>query len=381
MDDGEMKISDDQHARITAEEGQRRLSYLYQATTTLFVEPLDFARRLRVLTRLLIPDLGDWCWIDLTTGGVMKRAMTHHWDATRLQSHPDGPNDQDAERSIMIPIRDSEGVFGQLTLRFVESNRRYRPADVELATELVTRAGWALDAARQYERATRATTAREDILAVVAHDLRNPLATVLMASSILKDSELSDDNQRMVERIARAGERMEKLVKDLLDWAAIESGRLAVDRSIVTVGTLIDDATDLLPVPASDPRVEIERPADDLAKVELLCDRARTSQVFSNLVGNAIKFAPKGSEIRVSAELLPSVVRFVVEDHGPGIAAEHLTHIFERYWQVESGTAQRRGVGLGLAITNGIVTAQGGTISVTSELGKGSRFSFTVPRV
>lgn len=378
MSDGD--ISDDQHARITAEEGQRRLAYLYQATTTLFVEPLDFARRLRVLARLLVPDLGDWCWIDLVTGGVMKRAMTHHWDATRLQSHPDGPTDHDAERSITIPIRDSERVIGQLTLRFVESNRRYRAEDVELATELVTRAGWALDGARQYERATRATTVREDILAVVAHDLRNPLATVLMASSILKDSEISDENQRMVERISRAGERMEKLVQDLLDWAAIESGRLAVDRSKVTVGTLIDDATDLFAVPARDPRVVIERPTDDLAKVELLCDQSRTSQVFSNLVGNAVKFAPKGSEIRVSTELLPSVVRFVVEDQGPGIAAEHLAHIFERYWQVESGTAQRRGVGLGLAITNGIVMAQGGTIDVTSELGKGSRFSFTVPR-
>lgn len=378
MSDGD--ISDDQHARITAEEGQRRLAYLYQATTTLFVEPLDFARRLRVLTRLLVPDLGDWCWIDLVAGGVMKRALTHHWDATRLQSNPAGPSGHDAERSITIPIRDSEAVIGQLTLRFGESNRRYRAEDVELATELVTRAGWALDAARQYERATRATTVREDILAVVAHDLRNPLATVVMAASILKDSEIGDENQRMVERISRAGERMEKLVQDLLDWAAIESGRLAVDRSKVTVGTLIDDATDLFAVPARDPRVVIERPAAVLAKVELLCDQSRTSQVFSNLVGNAVKFAPKGSEIRVSAELLPSVVRFVVEDQGPGIAGEHLAHIFERYWQVESGTAQRRGVGLGLAITNGIVMAQGGTIDVTSELGKGSRFSFTVPR-
>ena len=373
-------INDDQHARITAEEGQRRLSYLYQATTTLFVEPLDFARRLRVLTRLLIPDLGDWCWIDLVTGGVMKRALTHHWDETRLISQPEGPTEHDADRSITIPIRDSEGVIGQLALQFVESNRRYRPEDIELATELVTRAAWALDAARQYERATRATTAREDILAVVAHDLRTPLATIVMGSSILAESNLDGDNQKMVERIARAGDRMEKLVKDLLDWAAIESGRLAVDRTKVAVGTLLDEVTDVFAVPVRDPRVVIERPNAELEKVELSCDQARTSQVFSNLVGNAIKFAPKGSEIRVSAELDGSVVRFVVEDQGPGIAAEHLGHIFERYWQVESGTAQRRGVGLGLAITNGIVAAQGGTIRVTSELGKGSRFTFTIPR-
>ena len=375
------KLTDDQRARIAAEEGQRRLSYLYQATATLFVEPLDFARRLRVLTRLLIPDLGDWCWIDLVEGNELDRAVTYHWDAARLEAHPGGPTDSAPDRSITIPVRDSEGVIGQLTLRFVESNRRYRPEDIELATELVTRAAWALESARLYERATRATTAREDILAVVAHDLRNPLATVLMASSILKESELGKENLRMVDRISRAGDRMEKLVRDLLDWSAIESGRLAVDRANVSIGTVIDDVLDLFAVSVRDARVVVDRPSDET--IELSCDQSRTSQVFSNLVGNAVKFAPVGTEIRVSTEIEPMFVRFVVQDHGPGIAAEHLTYIFQRYWQVEGGTAQRHGVGLGLAITKGIVAAQGGTIdvtSVTSELGKGSRFSFTIPR-
>lgn len=374
----DITLSDDQQARIAAEEGQRRLSYLYQATATLFVEPLDFARRLRVLTRLLIPDLGDWCWIDLAEDTGMKRAVTYHWDATRLEAHPDGPTASDPERSITLPIRDSEGVIGQVTLRFVESNRGYRPQDLELATELVTRASWALESARLYERATRATTAREDILAVVAHDLRNPLATVLMAASILKESEIGKDNLVMVERIARAGARMEKLVQDLLDWSAIESGRLAVQRTKVALSTVIDEVLDLFAVSVRDARVVIPRPGDE--HLELLCDQSRTSQVFSNLVGNAVKFAPAGSEIRVTTESEPTFVRFVITDQGPGIAAEHLAHIFERYWQVQGGAAQRRGVGLGLAITKGIVTAQGGTIEVTSELGKGSRFSFTVPR-
>ena len=374
----DLSLSAEQQARIAAEEGQRKLSYLYQATATLFVEPLNFARRLRLLTRLLIPDLGDWCWVDLATGTELERAVTYHWDDARLQAHPHGPTDTVPERTITIALRDSEGEIGQVTLCFVESNRRYRPEDIELATELVTRAAWALESARLYERATRATTAREDILAVVAHDLRNPLATVLMASSILKESEIGKENLLMVDRISRAGDRMEKLVQDLLDWSAIESGRLAVHRTKVALSKVIDEVTDLFAVPVRDSRVVIERPTDE--GIELLCDHSRTSQVFSNLVGNAIKFAPAGSEIRVTAELEPTVVRFVVTDEGPGIAAENLSHIFERYWQVEGGTAQRRGMGLGLAITKGIVTAQGGSIDVTSELGKGSRFTFTVPR-
>ena len=368
----------EQEARIAAEEGQRRLSYLYQATATLFNEPLDFARRLRVLTRLLIPDLGDWCWIDLATSTEPERVITYHWDEARLQAHPQGPPETGPGRTIAIPIRDSEGEIGCVTLCFVESNRRYRAEDSDLATELVTRAAWALESARLYERATRATTAREDILAVVAHDLRNPLGTVLLASSMLKESDIGKDNLLMVDRIARAGDRMEKLVRDLLDWAAIESGRLTVQRSRVALSALLDDARDLFAVSARDSRVVFDRPADDA--IEVLCDPSRTSQVFSNLIGNAVKFAAPGTEVRVTTAVEPTVVRFVITDQGPGIAAEHLPNVFERYWQVQGEAAQRRGVGLGLAITKGIVTAQGGAIEVTSELGAGSKFAFTVPR-
>lgn len=381
MDDP--NLNPEQHARITAEEGQRRLSYLYQATTTLFSAPLDVARRLRVLSHLLVPDLGDWCWIDLGAGASESRAHTHHWDATRLQSLPDGPplDSVAPNQSLRIPLRDSEDVIGHVTLMFVESNRRFRVEDIGLVTELITRAAWALDAARQYQLATRATAAREDILAIVAHDLRSPLASVVMGASILLETAtVAESEVAVLQRIARAADRMEKLVKDLLDWAAIESGRLTVARHSVPVTSLMADVADAFSDSARDPALVIEPLTPAMADLSVSCDRDRTGQVFGNLVSNALKFAPKGSTIRVSADVEPDVVRFAVEDQGPGIAPEHLAHVFERYWQVVGGPAQRRGVGLGLAICHGIVTAQGGTLSVTSELGKGSRFSFTLPR-
>ncbi len=375
-------VSSDQHARIAAEEGQKRLSYLYQATTTLFSAPLDAARRLRILSQLLVPDLGDWCWIDLSGGASESRAHTHHWDATRLLALPGGPRPDSVapDQTLRIPLRDSEGVIGHVTLMFVESNRRYRSQDVSLVTELLTRAAWALDAARQYQRATSATAAREDILAIVAHDLRSPLSAVVMGTSLLLETAEGGESQSVLQRISRAADRMEKLVTDLLDWAAIESGRLAVDSRSVPVTSLIADVVDTFGGTVRDPALVVDPLPDAMANLAVTCDPHRTGQVFGNLVGNALKFAPKGTTIRVSTDVEPEVVRFTVEDRGPGIAPEHLAHVFERYWQVQGAPAQRRGVGLGLAICNGIVTAQGGTLSVTSELGKGSRFSFTLPR-
>ncbi len=395
---GDRSLTDDQQARILAEEGQRRLSYLYQATATLFVAPPDFKRRLQLLAALLVPDLGDWCWIDLVEGATLERVVTHHWNATLLERNPRGPEamahddtqlcapeplvvDPSVRRVIQIPIRDHGGVIGRVTLMFMESNRRYRPEDLELASELVTRGGWALDAARQYERATRAVAAREDILAVVAHDLRNPLSTVLMATSLLSSSETLDpSDQRAVERIERAGLKMEKLVQDLLDWSTIESGRLSVQLVPVSLHALLDDADELLTPLASARGLHLVIERDD-RQIDVMCDRARTSQLFSNLVGNAIKLSPKDGTIRVSYEVNETAVKMLITDQGPGIDPAHLPRIFDRYWQAEDGTARRQGVGLGLAISSGIAVAQRGEIGVTSVLGQGAQFSFTLLRV
>jgi len=401
----------EQDARIAAEDGQRKLAYLLEATSTLFEEPLDFARRIRKLAQLLVPDLGDWCWIDLVDGGALHNVVSHHWNASRLAeagARPpvalDGISGRvrairtgvaelvenagaDLELAILsitsalhLPLRDSERVIGVVTLGFAESNRRHRADELGLATDLVLRGSWALDAARQYERATQAIGAREDVLAVVAHDLRSSLGTIVMGNSVLAVSPtMSPADKLVVARIARAAEAMERLVRDLLDWASIEARRLAVTIAPLAVETILADVTEhLLPLAtARELRLEIVGLAEG---IEVRCDRARTAQVFSNLVGNAIKFTPKQGVITVSAELEAAYVRFVVEDHGPGIAEEHLPHVFERYWQAEPGTERRRGVGLGLAIASGIVAAQGGTIGVTSKLGSGSRFYFTVPR-
>lgn len=238
----------------------------------------------------------------------------------------------------------------------------------------------------QAERVARAAAeakiaAREEILATVSHDLGNPIAAASAgATLILRRGEmLGDDNvRRQAELVQRALERMHKLVTDLLHVSQIEGGRLPMDKGEHEPSDILRQAHDMfLPLAMRKAQEIVCSPPVESAPV--VCDRERIHQVLSNLVGNALKFAPQGGQVRLSAVVLPQEVEFSVQDSGPGIDCAHLPHIFDRYWQA---AGQRRyGVGLGLAIAQGIVHAHGGRIRVESEIGKGATFRFTLPRV
>ena len=242
-------------------------------------------------------------------------------------------------------------------------------------------AAMAVESDRLKDEAQRATRIREDVLAVVAHDLRNPLSTILMSARLLQEP-AGDDSALAAKhggRIVRAATRMEDLIEDLLDLAAIEAGRLAVDPQPIGAQSLATDALEMmLPIALAkslELTARIEEP--DLL---LSCDRGRVLQVFSNLIGNAVKFTPSGERITLLGTVAgDSKYRFTVEDSGPGITPDQLPHIFDRYWQARN--SDRRGVGLGLSIAAGIVAAHGGEIWVESELARGSAFQFTLPRV
>jgi signal transduction histidine kinase len=242
-------------------------------------------------------------------------------------------------------------------------------------------AAMAVESARLTQEAQRATRAREEVLAVVAHDLRNPLSTILLAASLL--AELPADNDTISsprglgERIRRSAARMQDLIRDLLDLGAIEAGPLAVELGPVQALALTADALELMKPLASAKGVQMSV-REDSEDALLSCDRGRVLQVFSNLVGNAVKFTPAGQRITLACAADADGFRFTVADSGPGIAAEMLPHIFDRYWQAQS--TPRQGVGLGLSIAAGIVAAHGGRIWVDSEEGHGSAFHFTLPR-
>jgi signal transduction histidine kinase len=230
---------------------------------------------------------------------------------------------------------------------------------------------------RLYGEAERAILAREETLSMVAHDLRNPLSTIMMGASSLLTMPASDDQRtKQLTIIKRASDRMNRLIQDLLSISRIEAGRLTLEARQTDVATLVSEALDMLRPLAAERtcRLESEVPSD-LPPVH--ADSARVLQVLSNLVGNAIKFTPQGGRIVIGTKRVGEKVLFSVADTGPGIPAEKLPHIFDRFWQANH--ADRRGIGLGLAIAKGIVEAHGEQIWVVSEAGNGSTFLFALP--
>jgi signal transduction histidine kinase len=229
---------------------------------------------------------------------------------------------------------------------------------------------------RMYEEAEATIDAREQVLKIVSHDLRNPLHTIAMSASLLLDISFPPDQQAgHLQRIKRAGERMNRLIQDLMDVAKLEAGRIAIDVRTTEVAPLLREAHEMLSPLADEKGIHLEQTVDDSLST-VLADAGRVLQVLSNLVGNALKFTPKGGRVAIRAEAVSGGVRFSVTDTGQGIPPEQLTKIFGRFWQ--ANPADRRGIGLGLTIAKGIVEAHGGRIWCESKLGEGTTFHFTL---
>ena len=225
----------------------------------------------------------------------------------------------------------------------------------------------------------RALAARDDVLGFVAHDLRNPLSAIMMQAEMLERSGPEPDQRDQTPRllIARSAERMNRLIQDLLDVSQVEAGQLKVERERLSAVDLTRDAVEMHTAVAAAAGLELRLEIDRGVQA-VMGDRDRLLQVFDNLIGNAVKFTPKGGCITVRAAPGNQEVVFSVADTGAGIAPENVPHVFDRFWQAAT-RARRLGAGLGLPITRGIVEAHGGRIWVESTLGRGSSFYFAIP--
>jgi len=247
---------------------------------------------------------------------------------------------------------------------------------VEILTELAASAMREIKLRSAVRAAQDAVRSREEVLAVVAHDLRTPLNFIKMGAQLLAEAPDAKENVQLLERVQGAVELMGLLIEDLLEVAKIEAGRMSINPQPLSGQTLIDDAIEM-----SGP-LALRHQTRLIAECEpglplVLADYERILRVLSNLIVNAVKFSGASSEVRVTAARGDGAVRFSVIDSGPGISPENLERIFDRFWQADS--ADRRGAGLGLAIVKAIVTAHGGTIGVTSTVGAGSHFYFDLP--
>ena len=233
---------------------------------------------------------------------------------------------------------------------------------------------------RAAEAALRdAVRARDEVLAVVSHDLRNPVGTIAAAAELMADVPMPPARQaEHLEIIGRAANRINRLIQDLLDVAQIEAGGLSVRLEPVDLAEVIEEVVSQMRWESNEERVQLlVRVPTDLPAVH--ADRDRVVQVLANLIGNGLKFTPAGGRVTISATLLPDGVRVGVADNGPGIEPEMERHLFDRFWKGHAtGT---RGSGLGLAIVLGILEAHGSAIQVETEVGRGSTFSFTLATV
>lgn len=230
-----------------------------------------------------------------------------------------------------------------------------------------------VDNVQSIENATAAARARDEILAIVSHDLRGPLHAISLASEALRE-DASDDAKRYLGAIDRAGARAERLISDLLDASAIENGKLSLTKGRTNLNAVIKQALAEHELQAKDTKATLTAVLPD-EPVVVEADRDRLLQALANLLGNAFKHA-RGTAVEISVDRRDGHAILAVQDRGPGIKADEMQHVFDRYW---SGRTRKGGAGLGLAIAKGIALAHGGTIQVFSKPGEGARFELALP--
>lgn len=279
--------------------------------------------------------------------------------------------------SMIVPLKTHGRIFGALALvATVDSGRHYTSDDLALAQELAQRSALQYENARLYHQALQAVRARDEMLAIVSHDLRSPLNAIVNATEVLALGVDEERRQRTCATIERAARRMNRLIQDLLDVTRIDEGRLALECQELDARSLLNEVASLYGQVAEARGVELKLLAGEPLTLE--GDRARLQQVLSNLVDNALKFTSEGGTVTLSAGLEGDEVRFVVADTGTGISEQRLPHLFDRFWSL--GGRRHGGVGLGLAIAKGIAEAHGGRVEVVSRPGRGSSFMLLVPR-
>jgi signal transduction histidine kinase len=356
--------------------------FLADASAQL-VETLDYRTVVERAAALIVGEHADACVIQLRHAGDLVPALTvRHPPDDDATGDPacafvgavlaDGRARVEPQR-LCVPLVARDQVLGAILLIAKRPDRRYDESNLALAQDFAHRLGMAIDNALLYRHARHTTTMREELLAVVAHDLRGPLNTILLRAQMLPPGTGRADPAPIV----RTVEQMSRLIGDLLDAAAIDAGRLSIERHPCQVRKLAVEAIEMLRPLAEKKALALHLAVDDLPEgARVLCDRERILQVFANLVGNAIKFTPGGGAITVRGRAVPARVELAITDTGPGIPAADLERLFDRFWR---GTHRAPGAGLGLHIAKGIVEAHGGTIDVASEVGRGSTFTFTLP--
>jgi PAS domain S-box-containing protein len=419
----------EQAARQSAEREHEKAALLAEASAVLNTS-LDYQTTLRDVAKVMVPGFADWCAVELVEAGGKERRQVAvaHADPSKIElakrlreKYPPDPAaphgvskvirtgesefmqevsrqmilesapDPDLVKILLelnlrsymvVPLTARGRLFGALTFLLGDSGRNYTADDLTLAEEIGRRAGLAIDNARLFDEAQKASGSRDEMLAVVSHDLRNPLAAIKLNASML-DNKLAvatpEPVRRLneyVKRIFHSLERAQLLIDDLQDMVRLEAGNLVVEPKPVSVTDVLQDALDILRTAGAGKNLDVLAQLDNDDTV--YCDQGRIGQVLSNLLGNAAKYTPPGGQVSISAVTEDGLVVFTVADSGPGIQPDQLERVFDKFWQAKA--TARLGTGLGLFISRGIISAHGGKIWAEAAPVGGAVFKFTLPR-
>ncbi len=232
-----------------------------------------------------------------------------------------------------------------------------------------------------HEETRVALTTRDELLAIVSHDLRNPVGSIRSYAELISEdpsfAAASGEVHEWMEVIERNAETALSLINDILDMEMFAAGKLRVEIAPFDVAEIVAASVKSFAVLAEERKLRLTMNPSSGESLIANCDRARTMQILSNLIGNALRYTPAGGSVSVGVERHKGGVKVTVADSGPGIPEDKLEQIFERYAQLKN--SQRRGLGLGLYIARMLAEAQRGRLWVTSKRGEGSSFSFTLP--
>ncbi len=289
---------------------------------------------------------------------------------------------------ICWPLFIRDRVFGSLVFLSRDPERNYTESDIGVAKDVAGRMATALDNVGLYELAQseraklqEASRAKDMFLATVSHELRTPLNAIVGWGQMLSTGGLArETEQRAIDTIERNGRALAQLVADLLDVSRVVSGNLHVDEGRVDLRGIVEAALDAARPLAAENGLELSAKLPE-GPLSTLGDATRLQQVVGNILGNAIKFTPKGGHVKLSLEVHEQRVVLEISDDGPGISPEFLPIMFDRFKQADHGAHRaQRGLGLGLAIVKHLVELHGGTVTAHSEgVGKGARFVVTLP--
>jgi len=401
------------------------LNYLAEASKILS-SSLDYQTTLNTIASLAVPQIADWCAIDIVDGrGELQHVAVAHKDPKKVKwakemqkkqrtdmNSPTGvPNILRTGQSelyslitdemlvslsrskkelqlarklgftsaMLVPLFSQKKPIGAISFVTTETRRHYNQADLLMAEELATRASVAIENARLYKGSQDAITVRDEFISVASHELKTPVTSVKMFTQVLKKHSEQIGDIKAVNHLTKMDKQLNKLTEliyDLLNVSKIQAGKMEFRQELFDFDTAVREVIDVLQQSVEKHKLIIEGKTGK----KVYGDAERIGQVVNNLVSNAVKYSPKAIKVEIRLSTNKQCVQVSIQDFGIGMSKEHLERIFERFYRIYDTTDKTfPGLGIGLYISSEIVKRHGGKLWVESEIGKGSTFSFSLP--